>query len=391
MDGKFHEIKVRVKQPGLEVRSRAGYWAPRAADVARAKAATDTAVLPPAVKSALAKLPPRTAPNAVEIWTGTAPLAGGLARVTVAWTPRDPASDTGGDTQPAPAEVTVTAAPASGQIVDRRVDPAGTSFEAAPGSLKMSFTVRDKAGEVIDRVVRVVEVPDSSAPALGLTTPVVYRVKNPSDMRAVMSESPPVYAGRDFLRTDRLMVRFATYRAIEGGRVSATLLSRAGVKLVDLPAAADPARSGYTDRSAAVLDRARRGTSCRSRPAVRANAPRRWSRSECCAEPFPAPSLPASRSPNLEVGQSWTSAFPLVEKAFASCISCDFVRIEAQTETGCGRNGEHPFGIQAPAADSDGVDERRSGQVFHQVGVCEMPTPTAGRRRDRRPYSIRGG
>ncbi len=136
MDGKFHEIKVRVKQPGLEVRSRAGYWAPRAADVARAKAATDTAELPSAVKSALAKLPPRTAPNAVEIWTGTAPAAGGRGRVTVAWAPRDPASDTGGDTRPAPAEVTVSAAPASEQIVDRRVDPAGTSFEAPPGSLK---------------------------------------------------------------------------------------------------------------------------------------------------------------------------------------------------------------------------------------------------------------
>jgi VWFA-related protein len=246
MDGRFHEIKVRVKGPGLEVRSRAGYWAPRAADVARAKASTDAAVLPPAVESALARLPPRTAPNAVEIWTGTAAGAGGRGRVTVAWTPRDPASDTGGDTRPAPVEVTLTAASASEPIVDRRVDPAGTSFEAPPGSLKMNFTVRDKAGDVIDRAVRVVEVPDASAPALALTTPVVYRVRNVADMRAVMSELPPVYAGRDFTRTDRLMVRFATYRTIEDGRVSATVLSRAGVKLVDLPVAADPARGGYT-------------------------------------------------------------------------------------------------------------------------------------------------
>ena len=89
MDGKFHEIKVRVKRPGLEVRSRAGYWAPRAADVARAKAATDAATLPPALEGALAKLPPRTAPNAVEIWTGAAPVTGGGTRVTVAWTPRE--------------------------------------------------------------------------------------------------------------------------------------------------------------------------------------------------------------------------------------------------------------------------------------------------------------
>jgi len=246
MDGKFHEIKVRVKQPGLEVRARAGYWAPRAADVARAKAATDAAVLPPAMESALAKLPPRTAPNAVEIWAGTAPVPGGPMRVTVAWAPREPASDTGGDTRPAPMEVTVSAASSAGAIVDQRVEPAGTSFDAPPGSLKMSFTVRDKAGEVIDRAVRVVEVPDASAPALALTTPVVSRVRNVTDLRAGMSEKPPVYAGRDFARTDRLLVRFGTYRALEDGRVSARLMSRAGAKLVDLPVAADPARSVYT-------------------------------------------------------------------------------------------------------------------------------------------------
>ena len=27
VDGKFHEINVRVKRPGVEVRSRKGYWA----------------------------------------------------------------------------------------------------------------------------------------------------------------------------------------------------------------------------------------------------------------------------------------------------------------------------------------------------------------------------
>ena len=167
-------------------------------------------------------------------------------RVTVAWAPREPASDTGGDTRPAPMEVTVSAAGSAGPIVDQRVEPAGTSFEAPPGSLKMSFTVRDKAGEVIDRAVRVVEVPDASAPALALTTPVVSRVRNVTDLRAVMSEKPPVYAGRDFARTDRLLVRFGTYRTLEDGRVSARLMSRAGAKLVDLPVAADPARSVYT-------------------------------------------------------------------------------------------------------------------------------------------------
>ncbi len=37
-DGKFHEIKIRLKRPGVQVRSRKGYWAPTAAEAAKASA-----------------------------------------------------------------------------------------------------------------------------------------------------------------------------------------------------------------------------------------------------------------------------------------------------------------------------------------------------------------
>ena len=37
-DGKFHEIKVRVKRPGVQVRARKGYWALSPSDVERANA-----------------------------------------------------------------------------------------------------------------------------------------------------------------------------------------------------------------------------------------------------------------------------------------------------------------------------------------------------------------
>ena len=52
-DGKFHEIKVRVKRPGVQVRARQGYWAYTADDVKRAVAGPKPGP-PPEVTKALA-------------------------------------------------------------------------------------------------------------------------------------------------------------------------------------------------------------------------------------------------------------------------------------------------------------------------------------------------
>ena len=41
LDGKYHTISVRVKQPGIDVRARPGYRAPTAAEVAAARKAVD--------------------------------------------------------------------------------------------------------------------------------------------------------------------------------------------------------------------------------------------------------------------------------------------------------------------------------------------------------------
>ena len=53
-DGKFHQIRVRVKRPKIDVRARKGYWASTAEDVSRA--ANPTPVVPQPIIEALATI-----------------------------------------------------------------------------------------------------------------------------------------------------------------------------------------------------------------------------------------------------------------------------------------------------------------------------------------------
>ena len=69
-DGKFHEIKVRLKRPGVQVRSRKGYWAPTAAEAAKASAPPKPAP-PPAVEKALSNVESRPRDAYVSTWLGT--------------------------------------------------------------------------------------------------------------------------------------------------------------------------------------------------------------------------------------------------------------------------------------------------------------------------------
>ena len=238
-DGKFHKIAVKVKRPGVEVRARTGYFAPSTTEMntAREKAAKDEA--PAEISKALSTMV--DAPHmtvAGDLWAGAAPGPGGTPRVTVSWTPREGAAEGG---------VSVRASGEDGHVYfDGPVSGNRIAFDAAPGPLRLSRHMIEADGSPGDKAETTIEVPDFARAPVSITSPVVLRARTPLELRAIQAEpDPQPFGGRQFERTDRIIVRFAVVGpAAADATVTANLLGRRGAQLAALPLKTVPGR-GY--------------------------------------------------------------------------------------------------------------------------------------------------
>jgi hypothetical protein len=118
-DGKFHEIKVRIRKPGVQVRSRKGYWAVSPADVDRMTKVATAAPVPKPVQNALATLAYPTRMRIIRTWVGAERGENGKTRRRSCGkrTGRaGPATDTG-----RPARVLVAAVGADGSPFPGRI------------------------------------------------------------------------------------------------------------------------------------------------------------------------------------------------------------------------------------------------------------------------------
>lgn len=242
LDGKFREIKVRVKHPNVEVRARNGYWAPRGSDIARAKAIAAAAALPSPISEALEELAPDNSRRAADFWIGMSPAAEDLMDVHIAWAPRP-----GLDGQPPAGGVTIAAVHGEDRIFQGSSKDQPIRFKAPSGSLQLDLTIHDTTGEVIDREQRTVAIPNPAQATLALATPVVSRARNAAEMRALLENPAPTpFAGREFSRADRVLLRVIPYgSAAAGAAVTAQLLGRRGNTLTELPVRPAAVGSGY--------------------------------------------------------------------------------------------------------------------------------------------------
>jgi hypothetical protein len=272
-DGKFHEIKIRLKRAGVQVRSRKGYWAPTAEEAAKASAPPKPAP-PPAVEKALSGVETRQRDAYISTWLGTGRGSGSKTRVTFVWEPLPPipgekrqdaarvqvlATGKGGEefyrgTVPPesgdpPAEA---AAPAAAPAAPALRTGSKVTFDAPPGRMQVRVIVQNDKGQVLDSFQQEIPIPDFSGTDVRLSTPAVLRARTPREFQALSRDTDPVPTPlREFRRTDRLLIRF--FANVPGGASSAgiavKLLNRVGQKMVDLPAAApaDPAQPYQID------------------------------------------------------------------------------------------------------------------------------------------------
>jgi VWFA-related protein len=275
-DGKFHPITVKVKRSGMDVRARKGYWALTAADVERISKPAPEVAKP--VQTALASIATSVqAGKYVRTWIGTERGENGKTRVTLIWEPLPAQGASVRREQPG--RVSLLAATESGNLVFRGRSPdaalaaaapptapndtgpvAGRSptaapatapqrlvFDAPPGKLELRMTVEAAgSGGTLDSEIRDITVPDFTAPQVALSTPRVYRSRTAREFQTLLADASAVPApGREFLRTERLLIRFDAYGpGTEKPDVTAVLMNRAGQKMSDVQIA--PSAAGAT-------------------------------------------------------------------------------------------------------------------------------------------------
>ena len=280
-DGKFHEIKVRVKRTGTEVRSRKGYWALTMADAAKTTALAKPGP-PAAVSKALSGISEPSRARVIRTWVGSTRGANGKTRVTFVWEPiaampgvrRDMATSVAliaaqpdgatifrGNLPEAatPASNGAATSPANGSPGSATAPaPSGyaVSFEAPPGRLQFRMSVNGANG-AIDSDDREVMVPDLTEAEVAFGTPRVYIARTPREFQAINKDPDAVpSASRDFRRTDRLVIRIDAYGP--GNSVVAVagkLLNKQGQRMADIPinAPATPGQPHVIDFSLASL------------------------------------------------------------------------------------------------------------------------------------------
>jgi len=247
-DGKFHRIDVKVKQKGMRVFARKGYWAPTEKE---ATVVEPTTPPEPGLADALSALSDPKSSRPVDVWIGASRGPDAKTRVAITWEPSVTASAKRaerlaverlrGNGSTAVSEEKHVIATGGGAA------PAGAFFDvSADDRLVLRFTAETGDGVVVDQWDQSVEVPAFETQALALSTPRFLRARSAFEAQAMRSGTDPApAASRQFRPTDRVLVEIECYSPPDApATVTARLLNGRGERLAEL--AVPPPVAGKT-------------------------------------------------------------------------------------------------------------------------------------------------
>ena len=242
-DGKFHPIQVRVKRPGVEVKARKGYWA-LTEDEARAMAAEPKPGPTPEIANALEELAGVVEPSARKptgYLLASARGADEKTKVTLVWEIRPGAQDPMDRVTQIAATITtavgdeVYKGTLSGDVAGRQAGK--ITFDTPPGTLKLRMVAQNVRGQRVDQEDFTYDVVDFTSARVQVSTPMLFRARTARDITQLRGGVAGVpEAGRQFSRTERLLMRFDAYGpAGSAPKVTLRLLNREGGHIAPLP------------------------------------------------------------------------------------------------------------------------------------------------------------
>jgi VWFA-related protein len=255
-DGKFHEIEVRVKRKGVQVRARKGYWALSPEEIERvsapARPGPSAAVLQ--ALDAMSTAAESSRRHAITVWSGSKPGASEKASVTVAWEATTDAPEVAFDRVD---HVVVTATGVHGEPIFQgttapRTDVAGrasgqATFDAPSGAVHVRVEAINAAGRRIETDESDLDVPDYTSVGATITTPFIYSGRSAFDLQRIRAMAGAVPAtDRTFARTEQLLIRFDAYGpAGTTPAVTMRLLNTSGASIATLPPPASTGAHAY--------------------------------------------------------------------------------------------------------------------------------------------------
>jgi VWFA-related protein len=243
-DGKFHEIKVRVKRRGVRLTARRGYWAATEKEITAAAEAAATPVNT-GLQSALSALSDSVNTRAVSVWTGVARGGEGRTRMSFTWE-----ANPGGNPADKPARVEIQPVDEAGketmptQVIGGAPGelPLIAHFDFAPGRQRIRFTTMAVNGDIIDRWVQAQTVPDLTKETIVLATPRFLRARSIVEFRAIEAnpQASPTASTR-FGPTDRVLIELQVQADGPAPQIKVDLLNGKGdlLRALEPPALTD--------------------------------------------------------------------------------------------------------------------------------------------------------